>query len=132
LAGCASTSDISSHELIGGVRAPIAPQSVQLYLEPPAREYEQIAILHASSRRSWTFDSQSKADIVIARLKAEAASLGANGVMLREITDQPGTEVDSRIGTSTMSGRGTADLGIGVSTVTLRRYGWGIAIYLPP
>jgi hypothetical protein len=130
--GILASCEIRSHELIGAARAPIPSRSVQLYLEPPHGSYEQIAILHASSRRSWAFTSQSKADVVIARLKEEAAALGANGVMLREITDQPGTEVGTRIGTSTMGPRGTTDLGFGVSTVTRRRYGWGIAIYLPP
>ncbi len=131
MAACASR-DLRSHELLGAARPPIPPEAVQLYLEPPARRYEQIAVLHSSSRRSWRFGSEAKADVVVRRLMEEAASLGANGVLLRAIDYREGASIDTRIGTSTMGPRGTADLGLGVSSVTLQRYGWGIAIYLAP
>jgi hypothetical protein len=132
LAGCISSRELTSHELVGAVRPPIPPDAVQLFLEPPSRGYERIAVLHSSSRRSWSFTSQSKADVVIRRLKEEAASLGANGILLDEIAERPGTAVGAALGGNYMGPRGTADLGIGVSTLTLQRYGSGIAIYLPP
>lgn len=132
LAGCISSGELKSHDLLGGVRPPLSADAVQLYLEPPSRRYEEIAVLHSSSRRSWSFTAQSKADVVIRRLKEEAASLGANGVLLQEIADRPGTAVDTDVGANYMGPRGTADLGIGVSALTLQRYGSAIAIYLPP
>ncbi len=132
LTGCLTARDLKSHELVGGARAPISPDLVRLYLEPPSRRYEQIAVLHSSSRRSWSFTSQSKADVVIRRLKEEAASLGANGVLLDGIADQPGATVDTTLGANTMGPRGTADFGVGVAVTTLQRYGSGIAIYLAP
>ncbi|HTB28281.1 MAG TPA: hypothetical protein VK715_04945 [Steroidobacteraceae bacterium] len=132
LAGCISSRDLKSHELLGGARPALPADSVQLYLEPPSRRYVEIAVLHSSSRRSWSFTAQSKADVVVRRLKEEAASLGANGVLLQEIADRPGTAVDTDLGANYMGPRGTVDLGIGVSAVTLQRYGSAIAIYLPP
>jgi hypothetical protein len=132
LAGCISPRELKSHELVGAARPPISPDAVQLFLEPPSRGYERIAVLQSSSRRSWTFTSQSKADVVIRRLKEEAASLGANGILLDEIAERPGTGIGAAVGGSYMGPRGTADLGIGVSTLTLQRYASGIAIYLPP
>jgi hypothetical protein len=132
VSGCISSRDLKSHELIAGARPPISPEAVQLYLEAPSRRYEQIAVLYSSSRRSWSFTSQSKADVVVRRLKEEAASLGANGVLLHEIGDRPGMSVGTEVGTNYMGPRGTADLGVGVSALTLQRYGRGIAIYLPP
>ncbi len=132
LTGCLASGDLKSHELVGGVRAPISPDSVQLYLEPPSRRYERIALLHSSSRRSWSFTSESKADVVVRRLKEEAASLGANGILLDEIADRPGATVGTRVGTNYMGARGTTDLGIAVALPTSQRYGSGIAIYLPP
>jgi hypothetical protein len=123
---------LKSHELVGGARAPIPPDLVQLYLEPPSRRYERIAVLHASSRRSWSFTSQSKADVVVRRLKEEAAALGANGVLLDEIADRPGATVGTSLGTNTMGPRGTVNVGLGVAVPTWQRYGSGIAIYLPP
>jgi hypothetical protein len=132
MAGCISSRDLKSHELVGGARSPISPEAVQLYLEAPSRRYEEIAVLYSSSRRSWSFTSQTKADVVVRRLKEEAASLGANGVLLHEIADRPGMTVGTDVGANYMGPRGTADLGIGVSALTFQRYGRGIAIYLPP
>jgi hypothetical protein len=132
LTGCISSRDLKSHELIGGARPPISPEAVRLYLEAPSGHYEEIAVLYSSSRRSWSFNSQSKADVVLRRLKEEAASLGANGVLLHEIADRPGMSVGTDVGANYMGPRGTADLGIGVSALTSGRYGRGIAIYLPP
>jgi hypothetical protein len=132
MAGCISSRDLTSHELVGGARPPISPEAVQLYLEEPPRRYEEIAVVYSSSRRSWSFASQTKADVVVRRLKEEAASLGANGVLLHEIADRPGMTVGTDVGANYMGPRGTADLGIGVSALTFQRYGRGIAIYLPP
>ena len=75
LAGCAT----SSHVLIGTPRAPISPESVKVYLQPPAK-YEQIATIDATSRGSLTITSQQNMDKAIARLKQEAARLGATSV----------------------------------------------------
>lgn len=132
LTACVFSRDLKFHEIIGGVRPPTSPETVRLYLEPPSRRYEEIAVLHASSRRSWSFTSQTKADVVVQRLKEEAGSLGANGILLQEIADQPGVAIGTDVGTNYMGPRGTADLGISVSALASERYGRGIAIYLPP
>ena len=132
IVGCISPRDLKSHELLGGARPALSPDAVQLYLEPPSRHYEQIAVLHSSSRRSWSFTAQSKADVVVRRLKEEAASLGANGVLLQDIADRSGAAIGTGLGADYMGPRGTADLGIGVSAMTFERYGSAIAIYLAP
>lgn len=127
LSACAT-----SHELIGKTRAPISPDQVQLFLEQPAHEFQQIAVLNASSRRSFSFTAQGKADVVIRRLKDEAAKLGANGILLQEISDESNTSLDTGVGGRYEGPRGTIDLGFGVSTLMLQRYGRAIAIYLEP
>lgn len=122
----------SSHQLIGKARAPILPVQVQLYLEAPARPYEQIAILNASSKRSLSFTSLGKGDVVIRRLKEEAAKLGANGVLLQGITDESNGSIGTDVGTNYEGPRGTIDVGVGASSLMLQRYGRGIAIYVAP
>ena len=82
LAGCAT-----SHMMIGNPRPPISPSEVKIYLHPPA-QYEEIAVIDTSSKDSWSFTSQGKMDVVVARLKEEAAKLGANGVLLHSEGDQ--------------------------------------------
>ena len=75
--GCAS-----SHVLVGKARPPISVDQVKLYLHPPAK-YEEIAVLQASSERSFAITDQGKMNKVIDRLKEEAAKLGANGILLQ-------------------------------------------------
>lgn len=75
LAGCATGSAI----VTGTPRAPITPQQVTLYLEPPA-QFEAIALLNASSPMS--FSKQETVDMAVKELKAQAAKIGANGVLL--------------------------------------------------
>jgi hypothetical protein len=126
LTACVTT----SHVLLGEARAPIQPNEVQLYLAPPPRAYEKIAALDTSSKHSWSFTSQGQADVVILRLKEEAAKLGANGVLLQGITDEPGTAVGTGVGTEFYSARGTVNLGLSGSGLLSNRFGRGIAIYL--
>jgi hypothetical protein len=75
LAACASGSAI----VTGNTRAPVAPEQVKLYLEPPAA-FEVIGLVNASSDSGWT--EQGSVDYAIAELKKQAAKLGANGVLL--------------------------------------------------
>ena len=122
---------VSSHQLIGTARVPIPADEVRLYTEAPSRPYERIAVVSASSKRSWSFTFEGKAEVVVRRLKEEAGRLGANGVLLEGISDEPGATIGTDLGRSYEGPRGTIDLGVGVSTLTLQRYGRAIAIYLP-
>ncbi len=122
---------VSSHQLIGAARTPIPADEVRLYTEAPARPYERIAVVSASSKRSFSFTFEGKAEVVVRRLKEEAGKLGANGVLLEGISDEPGAAIGTDVGRSYEGPRGTIDLGVGVSTLTLQRYGRAIAIYLP-
>ncbi len=82
----------SSHVLIGTKRNEISPASVKLYTSPPEK-YKEIAYISASSKASWSFTAQGRMDAVIERLKSEAASLGANGIILQQIGDRSGAIV---------------------------------------
>ena len=78
LAGCAASSAV----VVGKVRSPIPAADVKLYLSPP-KKYEQVAMLDASSKNSWAVTDQGKMDVVVQRLKEEAAKLGANGILVQ-------------------------------------------------
>src|SRR5688500_2039463 len=75
IAACASGSAI----VTGNTRAPVAPEQVKIYLEPPA-EFEVIGLVNASSDAGWT--EQGSLDYAIKELKKQAAKLGANGVLI--------------------------------------------------
>jgi hypothetical protein len=118
----------SSHVLVGTARAPISPDQVKVYMNPPPVQYEQIAILNTSSRASFSFTAQGKTDKVIERLKDEAAKLGANGILLQGIGDQQ----SGSVGVGAGGASGHVGLGFGSSVGTYQKTGNGLAIYVPP
>ena len=75
LFGCATGSAI----VTGAARAPLTPEQVSIYLEPPA-DFEIIGLVNASSDAGWT--EQGSLDYAVKELKEQAAKLGANGVLL--------------------------------------------------
>ncbi len=125
LAGCAAT----SHVITGQPREPIDPAQVTLYTTAPP-SYEEIGIIEASSRSSFSFGDQAKMDKVIERLKEEAASLGANGVLLQN-TDSYGGGGGVGTGVGVSSGGGTF-VTTGIYTSSSEKTGQGLAIYVPP
>ena len=121
-AGCASTSKV----MLGRARAPIDPALVQIYSTPPAGSQE-IAQLESSSAVG--FGTQGQTDAAVARLKREAAALGANGVVLMGVGSS-GSPVGMSVGAGTF-GRHTAG-GLSVGIPTTQKKAAGIAIWVPP
>jgi hypothetical protein len=127
LYGCAT-----SHVMIGQARPPISPAQVQIYFHPPAGKYDEIAMLDTSSKGGFGFTAQGKTDIVLNRLKEEAAKLGANGVLLQGVGDQSGGSISTGIGGASASGSHVSGGGIGFSGNVTQKVGSGIAIYVEP
>jgi len=73
--------------VVGSKRPAVDPAAVRIYLDPPKR-FEKVALIDASSENAPLFSSMSKAELVVARLKEQAAELGANGVLLQQSGDQ--------------------------------------------
>ena len=72
--------------LLAAKREPTSPTDVKVYLEYP-ESYEKIALVDAGSNFSFKdpvilFAWQSKMNKALERLKVEAASLGANGILI--------------------------------------------------
>jgi hypothetical protein len=127
IAGC-----VTSHVMIGRARPPISPDQVQIYLHPPSGKYEEIALLDTSSRNSFSITAQGKTNAVMQRLKAEAASLGANGILLSGVGDQAAGSVGTGFGSATASGHTAFGVGIGSSATVFQKKGDGLAIYVEP
>lgn len=107
LSACAS----GSYILTGQKRAPILPSEVTIYADSP-EQYETIAIVKASSGSGW--NQQGDMDYAVEELKKQAASLGANGVILIGTggnvstsvgTSSDGTTYTSSSSSQTVSGR---------------------------
>ena len=120
--GCASTSRV----MLGQARAPVDPASQQIYSTPPAGAVE-IAQLEASSAVG--FGTQGQTDAAIARLKREAAALGANGVILMGV-GAGGSPVGMSVGAGSYGRHGGGGLSVGIPTQQKRAA--GVAIWVPP
>ena len=119
LSGCAT-----SYVMVGQARPPTSPDQVQIYLHPPANKYVEIALLDTSSKGSFAITAQGKTNVVIERLKAEAAKLGANGILLEGVGDQAGGSV----GTGYATASGNSAFGFGSSATVFHKKGGGLAI----
>lgn len=129
LAACAS-----SHLLTGQPRPPIDPSQVRVYFSAPPGGYEEIARLQTGSG-AFTYGEQNKMNSVVAKLRAEAAKLGANGVLFTGTDDSyGGSSVGVGAGGGRVGGSGFSTGGVGVSISPSQKYGYGLAIYVanPP
>lgn len=128
LVACATAPLIS-----GRVRPPIDPAQVRVYTVPPVG-YEEVAQLSSASG-AFTYGEQNKLNTAIAKLRREAAKLGANGVLLIGTEDGyggGGVSVGGSVGRG--GGRSFSAGGVGVDITPKQKYARGVAIYVsrPP
>src|SRR5690606_7902510 len=121
-AGCAS----SSRVMLGQARTPIDPAHVQVYRTAPAGAQE-IAQLESTSAVG--FGTQGQTDAAVARLKREAAALGANGVVLLGVGSS-GSPVGMSVGAGSFGRHSGGGVSMGIPTT--QRQAAGVAIYVPP
>jgi hypothetical protein len=74
--------------MVGQPRPPISPEAVRVYQVPP-RHFERIAIINSSAGTSWIFPDRPSMEQGISHLREEAAALGANGILLEGVYDEP-------------------------------------------
>ena len=122
VAGCAGSSKV----MLGQARAPIDPAQVQIYRTPPAGSQE---IAQLESKSAVGFGTQGQTDAAIARLKKEAAALGANGVILMGVGSS-GSPVGMSVGAGSYGSHVGGGVGIGIPTTQKRAA--GVAIWVPP
>lgn len=127
LAACAP----SSHILVGTARPPISPADVKIYDTPPP-QFQEIALLDATSSSLFGTGGQKSIDKVIERLKLQAAQLGANGVILGDLTDRQTGSIGTGVGSGSASGNTAVGVGAGGSLGIYKKTGKGTAIYVPP
>jgi hypothetical protein len=122
LAGCATASRV----MISEPRPAIAVEQVQVYFQPPAVPYIEIALLDASSG-GFTYGAQNRSDAVIAKLRAEAAKLGANGVIVQDMAEAPS---GGGVGIGVGGGSRHVGGGVGVDISPPRRMARAVAIHV--
>jgi uncharacterized protein YbjQ (UPF0145 family) len=127
LHGCAPAAPL----LTGTPRPSISPSEVKVYLQPPT-QFQEIASLSATGRSVFGSGGSKAIERVIEGLKSEAAKLGANGVILGEITDQETRSIGTDLGGETYSRRSVVSIAVGGSFGIYKKTGKGTAIYVPP
>jgi hypothetical protein len=80
------------------------------------------------ARGAFAITAQGKTNVVIDRLKEEAAKLGANGILLEGVGDQAGGSVDTGYATASRH----SAYGVGSSATVFHKKGDGLAIYVEP
>jgi len=126
LGGCASTSRV----MLAPARPALAPEQVRVYFAPPPGPYQEIALLQAASG-PLTYGEQNKMDNVVAKLRTEAARLGANGVLFQGAANgYGGGKVGVGVGGGSFGGHSHVGGGIGVDISPTPKYGSGIAIFV--
>ncbi len=74
---------------------------------------------------------QSKTDEAIAKLKAEAAKLGANGILLQGIEKHQSGSIGLGVGGVSYGGNSSVGTGVGGSGGLYNKNAKGLAIYVP-
>ena len=121
----------SSHVLVGTARPPISPADVKIYSHAPAN-FQEIALLDASSKSVFGPGGQGAVDKVIERLKEQAAKLGANGIILEGFSDRETGSVRTGVGSDSYSRNSSVGVGVGGSLGIFKKTGQGRAIFVPP
>jgi hypothetical protein len=127
LAGCAS----SSSHLLAPARPPIRPDQVKVYRVAP-KNYQQIATLDATSGGRFFHGNERSDAEVIERLKEEAAKVGANGVLLSLVGDEPSGSIGLGLGGGGYASRSSGFNGEASGSAPLvQTAAHGLAIYVP-
>ncbi len=125
--GCAP----SSHILVGPARPPIPVTDVKIYSQAPPH-FAEVAVLSASSKSVFTPGGQRAIDKVVERLKAQAAQLGANGIILQDFSDRETGALGTGVGSDSYSRNSAVSLGVGGSVGIFNKTGKARAIYVAP
>lgn len=128
-AGC--TIFKTSNVMIGEKRPPLIANQVKLYTTPPSN-YIEIAILSVDAGHDFKPD-QTVIDEAIARIKEEAAAIGANGVIITSLAEKgSGSSVGIVTGTSITNGNMGTSNGLMVMTGQRFKNISGTAIFVRP
>jgi hypothetical protein len=116
LAGCAT----SSRTLTGSPRAPLSPTDVRVYTQAP-QSFEEIAVLDASRRSMTTAGGLRAVEKMIETMKSQAAEVGANGLLLEDLSDSNAVALGTGVGSQTYTHNASIDLGVGGSLGVVKK-----------
>ncbi len=114
-------------------RTPVRSASeVKVYFHPPDAPYDEIGMLEASSKASWSFTDQGKVDKAVERLKKQAFERGANGLLLLGVGSEIAGTINNTNGRITTYGNTAYGSATGTSFAVTHKTASAIAIYVYP
>jgi hypothetical protein len=120
----------SSQMLTGAPRSPISPAAVRVYTQAP-ESFEEIAVLTAS-RKSVSRAGGERAIVkMIAAMRAQAADLGANGLLLEDFSDSGSIALATGVGSQAYTHNASIDVGVGGSLGLTKKIAQARAIFVP-
>ena len=120
----------SSQELTGAPRLPIPPSAVRVYTQAPQR-FEEIAVLGASRKSVSSAGGERAIAKMIEAMRAQAAQLGANGLLLEDFSDSDPIAIGTGVGSQTYTHNASIDVGLGGSLGVIKKIAKGRAIFVP-
>jgi hypothetical protein len=125
LGGCASSSQL----LTGSPRAPLPSSEVKVYTQAPTN-FEEIAVLRASRPSVSSAGGERAIERMIETMRSQAAQLGANGLLLEELSDANGLALGSGVGSQTSTHNASINVGVGGSLGLVKKLASGRAIFV--
>lgn len=126
LAACATSSQV----LTGAPRSPLAPAAVRVYTQAPA-SFEEIAVLGASRSSVSSAGGERAIAKMIETMRAQAAALGANGLLLQDFSDSDPIAIGTGVGSQTYTHNASINLGVGGSLGVVKKLAKARAIFVP-
>lgn len=126
LVGCATSSQL----LTGAPRSPISPAAVRVYTQAPDA-FEEIAILAASRKSASSAGGERAIAKMIETMRAQAAALGANGLLLEDFSDSDPIAIGTGVGSQTYTHNASINLGVGGSLSVVKKIARARAICVP-
>lgn len=127
LCACATSSQL----VTGAARAPIAPATVRIYTQAP-EHFEEIAELRASRSSISSAGGERAIARMIESMRAQAAKLGANGLLLEDFSDANGVSLGTGVGSQTYTHNASISVGVGGSLGVVKKVAKARAIFVTP
>jgi len=125
LVACATSSEI----LTGAPRSPIAPAGVRVYTQAP-ESFEEIAVLGASRNSVSSAGGERAIAKMIEAMRAKAAELGANGLLLEDFSDSDPIAIGTGVGSQTYTHNASINVGVGGSLGVVKKIAKARAIFV--
>ncbi len=125
LVACATSSQV----LTGAARPPVSLTEVRVYTQAP-QAFEEIAVLGASRNSVSTAGAERAIAKMIESMRAQAARLGANGLLLEDFSDSDPVSVGAGVASQTYTHNASINMSLGGDFGVVKKIARARAIFV--